>query len=112
MSDFPPDIIIDANGDPVGRLRANQDPSEERRLHPVPRRNARGEVILDGEVPDTVMLPLSDQRTVAQLATEGLKVAEDGATLIAIEGHPDTDIQPTDEELALAKQRLAGEIRS
>lgn len=112
MSDFPPDIILDASGAPVGRLRPNQDPSEERRLHPVPRRNAQGEMILDGGAPDTVMLPLSDPRTVAQLATEGLKVAEDGSTLVAIEGHPDTDIQPTDEELAIAKQRLAGKIQS
>jgi len=91
MSDFPPDVILDANGDPIGRYRPNQDPTDITRLHPVPKTNAHGEPIFDGGEIVVAMLPLDDPRTTAQLEREGLQLHDDGMTLIAIEGHPETD---------------------
>lgn len=90
---FPPEVILDAAGAPVGLYRDNQDPSIPTRLHAVPLINAKSEPIVDpvsGE-PETQMLPYSDPRTVAQLAKEGYEVTEDGNGIIAIEGNKLTD---------------------
>lgn len=85
MSEYPANVILDERGDPVGLYRDNQDPSEPDRLHPVPKTNANGDPILDGNGdPEVRMLPLDDPRTVEQLKAEGLKV--DGVTLVADEG--------------------------
>jgi hypothetical protein len=79
--------ILDANGDPIGSYRVNQDPTEPTRLHPVPRTNSDGETIIDDHTgePDVVLLPLDDPRVVTQLETEGLAV--DG-TVIVEAGEP------------------------
>lgn len=97
-SEFGPDIITDVNGDPVGRYRSNQDPSDPQHLHPVPKTNAFGEAITEtvrvggtdeapvfAEEPVVVMLPYSDPKVVEVLAEQGMEVAPNGVSLIAIE---------------------------
>ncbi len=84
MSDYPANVILDERGEPVGLYRDNQDPTEPDRLHPVPKTNAKGDVILDNAGnPEVRMLPLDDPRTLTQLSEEGLQV--DGQVLVAIE---------------------------
>lgn len=84
-TEFSPDIIVDANGHPLGVYRDNQDPSDATRLHPVPKTNAKGEPIKDGDSNVIQMLPLNDPRVAEELAKAGLAVHEDGVHLVAIE---------------------------
>lgn len=83
MSDFAPHVILDAAGEPIGVYRENQDPADITRLHAVPRVNAYGEPIIEGDEPAVQMLPLDDPRTVKQLEAEGLAV--DGNVLVTVE---------------------------
>lgn len=84
MAGFGTEIILDGAGEPIGAYRDNQSPDDVQRFHPVPRVNAKGDPILDGNGdPETTMVSLDDPRTVAQLAVEGLVV--DGNVIVAAE---------------------------
>lgn len=107
MSDFPAHVILDADGNPIGVYRENQDPSEPTRLHPVPRTNAFGEPITEqvyvgldpegeaifAEQAVVAMLPIDDPRVTAQLEAEGLKL--EGTVLVSAD--PDTVVDVVEE---------------
>lgn len=91
-----PRYIRDAAGKVVGEYGANQDPEAFDRVHPVPRVDADGKPIVDGNGdPEFDMVPLHYERAQKQLAAEGLMVDPDAPyALIAI---PAEDDAPADE---------------